>query len=56
VLAGFRLPAPDNTPPEIADLMKKCWEETPDYRPQFSEIFAVIEKALLKYRDGKKKT
>lgn len=51
VLAGYRLPAPDNTPPEIIELMQKCWQETPEDRPQFSEIFAAIDRALIKYRE-----
>lgn len=35
VVEGYRMTPPENTPPEIADLMKKCWEEDPDSRPTF---------------------
>ena len=30
----------------LRDLMKRCWRERPDERPQFSEIKNDIEKVL----------
>lgn len=35
VLLGYRMDPPDECPPEISELMKRCWNEDPDNRPSF---------------------
>ncbi|XP_011305434.1 tyrosine-protein kinase Fps85D isoform X1 [Fopius arisanus] len=40
--AGYRLPAPDNTPDEVYKLMLRCWEYEPDKRPHFEQIYNII--------------
>jgi len=50
VYKGYRMPAPENCPPEIAELMNECWQEEPLKRPQWIEIFlklASLEERLL---------
>ncbi|KAK9305086.1 hypothetical protein QLX08_003773 [Tetragonisca angustula] len=41
--AGYRMPAPENTPDEIYRLMLRCWEYEPEKRPHFDQIFTVVE-------------
>ncbi|XP_017757150.1 PREDICTED: tyrosine-protein kinase Fer isoform X2 [Eufriesea mexicana] len=41
--AGYRMPAPENTPDEIYRLMLRCWEYEPDKRPHFDQIYTVVE-------------
>ncbi|GIY26309.1 atrial natriuretic peptide receptor 1 [Caerostris darwini] len=36
--------AQDECPPDMLDLIKKCWEETPDERPSFPEIKHKLKK------------
>ncbi|KAJ8287339.1 hypothetical protein GJAV_G00050410 [Gymnothorax javanicus] len=36
--SGERMQAPSNCPPEMYDLMKKCWTYKPDERPGFSVV------------------
>ncbi|CAD5222956.1 unnamed protein product [Bursaphelenchus xylophilus] len=36
---------PENCPPEIRNLMKKCWEIRPENRPSFSEIIEMLNDA-----------
>ncbi|KAK2871527.1 hypothetical protein Q8A67_024054 [Cirrhinus molitorella] len=43
--SGERMSAPANCPPEMYDLMKKCWTYKPDERPGFS----VVEPRLRHY-------
>lgn len=38
VLKNHRPPLPDDTPPKLADLIKKCWDANPSVRPTISEI------------------
>ncbi|XP_015113132.1 tyrosine-protein kinase Fer isoform X2 [Diachasma alloeum] len=40
--AGYRLPAPDNTPDEVYKLMLRCWDYEPDKRPHFEQIYNII--------------
>lgn len=40
---GYRMPAPENTPPEIYRLMLKCWSYEPESRPHFDEIFNAVD-------------
>ncbi|KAH3746632.1 hypothetical protein DPMN_181041 [Dreissena polymorpha] len=35
---GYRMPAPQNTPDSIYQLMLKCWEKTPSSRITFQEM------------------
>eukprot|EP00039_Didymoeca_costata_P026905 m.16951 g.16951 ORF g.16951 m.16951 type:complete len:888 (+) comp5856_c0_seq1:231-2894(+) len=35
VTEGFRLTAPEGSPPSFSSLMKKCWQHTPEDRPSF---------------------
>jgi serine/threonine protein kinase len=44
VVQGYRLPVPENTPPEIGELMKRCWAADPSDRPSFKKIAAELEK------------
>ncbi|XP_054723913.1 tyrosine-protein kinase Fer-like [Uloborus diversus] len=39
---GYRLQPPDNTPPEIYEIMRKCWEYDPQKRPHFGEIHSSL--------------
>ncbi|XP_033327020.1 tyrosine-protein kinase Fer isoform X3 [Megalopta genalis] len=41
--AGYRMPAPENTPDEIYRLMLRCWEYEPEKRPHFDHIYTVVE-------------
>lgn len=41
--SGYRMPAPENTPPEIYRLMVKCWSYEPESRPHFDEIFNAVD-------------
>jgi len=53
---GNRLPSPEKIPPAMDKLMKSCWEQIPQRRPQFSRIveylFQFYNKLLTKM--GKK--
>lgn len=42
-LPGYRMPAPDNTLPEMYRLMLKCWSYEPENRPHFDEIYNVVD-------------
>ncbi|XP_037909618.1 tyrosine-protein kinase Fer isoform X1 [Hermetia illucens] len=46
--AGYRMPAPENTPPEMYRLMLKCWSAEPESRPHFDEIYTVVEALMLR--------
>uniref|UniRef100_A0A1Q3FTM0 Tyrosine-protein kinase n=1 Tax=Culex tarsalis TaxID=7177 RepID=A0A1Q3FTM0_CULTA len=48
---GYRMPAPDNTPPEMYRLMLKCWSYEPENRPHFDEIFTVVDALMLCQKD-----
>lgn len=38
VTAGERLPWPAGCPKEMFDVMRFCWQQEPDKRPDFSEL------------------
>lgn len=38
VLSGIRPEFPDETPENIADLIRRCWSQGPESRPTFSDI------------------
>ncbi|XP_055922735.1 tyrosine-protein kinase Fer isoform X4 [Eupeodes corollae] len=46
---GFRMPAPDNTPPEMYRLMLKCWAAEAESRPHFDEIFNVVDALIIRF-------
>lgn len=48
---GYRMPAPDNTPPEMYRLMLKCWSYEAENRPHFDEIFTVVDALMLCQKD-----
>jgi serine/threonine protein kinase len=42
VLAGYRLEAPLNCPPEVYKIMTSCWQLKPESRPTFSDLMTEI--------------
>lgn len=50
--AGYRMPAPENTPPEMYRLMLKCWSAEPESRPHFDEIFNVVDALILRLENS----
>ncbi|XP_044263147.1 tyrosine-protein kinase Fer isoform X1 [Tribolium madens] len=48
--SGYRMPAPDNTPDEMYRLMLRCWEYKPENRPNFEQIYTVVETLCAAYR------
>ncbi|KAI1231199.1 hypothetical protein IHE44_0008136 [Lamprotornis superbus] len=40
---GYRMPQPDNCPPELYELMRQCWKESPEERPTFEFMKSVLE-------------
>ncbi|OPJ71726.1 tyrosine-protein kinase Lck [Patagioenas fasciata monilis] len=40
---GYRMPQPDNCPPELYELMRQCWKERPEERPTFEYMKSVLE-------------
>ncbi|XP_018327552.1 tyrosine-protein kinase Fer isoform X2 [Agrilus planipennis] len=41
--SGYRMPAPENTPDEMYRLMLRCWEYQPENRPNFEQIYTVVD-------------
>ncbi|KAI5069934.1 hypothetical protein GOP47_0014277 [Adiantum capillus-veneris] len=48
VRQGLRPQIPEQTPPELSDLIKRCWHDNPSERPDFCEISSVLQILLLK--------
>ncbi|XP_055615880.1 tyrosine-protein kinase Fer isoform X3 [Toxorhynchites rutilus septentrionalis] len=48
---GYRMPAPENTPPEMYRLMLKCWSYESENRPHFDEIYTVVDALMLCAKD-----
>ncbi|XP_004536540.1 tyrosine-protein kinase Fer isoform X2 [Ceratitis capitata] len=46
--AGYRMPTPENTPPEMYRLMLKCWSAEADARPHFDEIYNVVDALIIR--------
>ena len=42
VLAGGILSKPNDCPDEVYDIMKSCWKQEPEDRPQFQDLFQSI--------------
>ena len=38
VAEGYRMPAPDNCPVRVYELMKLCWNKDPNERPSWSNL------------------
>ncbi|VEN38029.1 unnamed protein product [Callosobruchus maculatus] len=47
---GYRMPAPESTPDEMYRLMLRCWEYKPENRPNFEQIYSVVETLCAAYR------
>ncbi|XP_028814907.1 tyrosine-protein kinase Lyn-like isoform X2 [Denticeps clupeoides] len=43
VQRGYRMPCPDNCPPELYDTMKTCWLAAAEQRPTFDYLQSVLE-------------
>lgn len=43
VSKGDTHPIPDNCPIPLANLLQKCWKFNPGDRPEFSEIYKILE-------------
>lgn len=41
-----RLPKPAGTPPEMYNLMMKCWNSDPDKRPGFEQLKTELENQI----------
>lgn len=41
--SGYRMPAPEETPDEMYNLMLKCWNYEAEARPHFQEIHSNID-------------
>ncbi|XP_044761729.1 tyrosine-protein kinase Fer isoform X2 [Coccinella septempunctata] len=48
--AGYRMPASENTPEEMYRLMLRCWEYKPENRPNFEQVYTVVETLCNSYR------
>lgn len=46
LLAGYRMPAPENASPELYRLMLRCWAYEPETRPHFDEIYNIVDALL----------
>ncbi|XP_071811633.1 uncharacterized protein [Apostichopus japonicus] len=44
--AGYRMPQPEGCPMDIYKVMAECWQESPQHRPNFSEIEYALEVIL----------
>eukprot|EP01026_Neomeris_dumetosa_P045569 TRINITY_DN3859_c0_g1_i21.p1 TRINITY_DN3859_c0_g1~~TRINITY_DN3859_c0_g1_i21.p1 ORF type:complete len:563 (-),score=66.47 TRINITY_DN3859_c0_g1_i21:1776-3464(-) len=40
---GMRPPIPTNTPEQLSSLIQACWQQKPDKRPSFSQLWKVLE-------------
>jgi hypothetical protein len=48
VLSGVREPIPETVEPFTASLINRCWNENPDDRPTFLEIFDELQEHRFK--------
>lgn len=42
VSEGYRMEPPSNSPSEISSLMKECWAQNPEERPNFKSISELL--------------
>ncbi|XP_067318465.1 proto-oncogene tyrosine-protein kinase LCK-like [Anolis sagrei] len=40
---GYRMPPPENCPPELFQLMLQCWKDSPEQQPTFEFLKGVLE-------------
>ncbi|KAL9275839.1 Serine/threonine-protein kinase STY46-like protein [Drosera capensis] len=52
VQKGLRPAVPKNTPPKLAELLERCWQQDPALRPDFSEILEILQKIAKEVGDG----
>lgn len=45
ITKGDRPPIPENLPKQIADFIKKCWQQSPKERPPFKKIVKILSDA-----------
>ncbi|KAH3732569.1 serine/threonine-protein kinase STY13 [Pelomyxa schiedti] len=46
VSSGMRPIIPDDCPEQYADLIRQCWDENPNHRPEFFKIVSVLKSML----------
>uniref|UniRef100_A0A6B2LNW0 Protein kinase domain-containing protein n=1 Tax=Arcella intermedia TaxID=1963864 RepID=A0A6B2LNW0_9EUKA len=51
LISGERDTIPPYTPPELTQLIKKCWDGDPSVRPDFSQIIEELYLMKCPYRD-----
>jgi len=51
---GKRLPNPKNCPPEVFDMLTKCWMEEPSKRPSFDELTSFFDSRVQKTNTSSK--
>ncbi|CAB3996570.1 fibroblast growth factor receptor 4-like, partial [Paramuricea clavata] len=44
--SGYRMERPENCPPELYELISRCWSQEPGCRPNFTEIVEELSKRL----------
>lgn len=44
------MPAPENTPEAMYSLMIQCWEYKPEARPNFEQIYSVVDSLCAAHR------
>ncbi|GAB2291902.1 Serine/threonine-protein kinase sty46, variant 2 [Dionaea muscipula] len=52
VQKGLRPTIPKNTPPKLAQLLERCWQQGPVMRPDFSEILEILQQIVKEVGDG----
>eukprot|EP00698_Gefionella_okellyi_P003807 TRINITY_DN13538_c0_g1_i1.p1 TRINITY_DN13538_c0_g1~~TRINITY_DN13538_c0_g1_i1.p1 ORF type:complete len:363 (-),score=62.01 TRINITY_DN13538_c0_g1_i1:63-1151(-) len=40
---NMRPPIPSTCPPAMSQLMQRCWQTTPEYRPSFNEVLTALQ-------------
>ncbi|PSS29541.1 Serine/threonine-protein kinase [Actinidia chinensis var. chinensis] len=51
VQKGLRPTIPKNTPPKLAELLERCWQQEPTSRPDFSEIIDILSQIATEVGD-----
>ncbi|KAM0945379.1 putative dual-specificity kinase TKL-Pl-4 family [Dioscorea sansibarensis] len=54
VQKGLRPTIPKNTNPKLAELLKRCWQQDPSLRPDFSEILEILRTITKEVEDQPK--
>ncbi|XP_009355586.2 serine/threonine-protein kinase STY46 [Pyrus x bretschneideri] len=55
VQKGLRPTIPKNTPPKLAELLEKCWQQDPKSRPDFLEIIEILQALAKEVGDGEER-